>query len=161
MCSISCSGCSVYRDNFFSDFIVDLLETLLIKFQGFQVLTRRQLILNIVRGKLHIDFRTQCVIMTQITWPPQPLLYAWFPDFWQNLQFLKNVSNVLDSKKGRLHLWRTLNFHIIVGSLFFCSVLNSRRKYWRNYLLWTAHWCGECSTPVHRIQVLISYQQFL
>ena len=39
-----------------------------------------------VMGDLHIDSRTQCVIMTQITWPPHshPLLYASFPDFREN-----------------------------------------------------------------------------
>ena len=41
---------------------------------------------------------------------PEPLLYVPFLDFRQNRQFSKNVSNDLDSKKGRLHFRRTAEF---------------------------------------------------
>ena len=37
-----------------------------------------------LRGESHIDFRTQCVIMTQTRWPPHTIPYALFPEFRQN-----------------------------------------------------------------------------
>ena len=79
-----------------------------------------------LRGNLHIDFHKQCIIMTQISWPSlHPVLYASFPDFWQNPQFSKNVSNVPDTKKVDLE---SFNLHIIAGYLSFSSDMDSRRK---------------------------------
>ena len=79
-------------------------------------LTKLKTFFGKARGKSHVDFRTQCVIMTQITWHPTRYYMSHFQILDKTDSFLKNVSNVLDSKKGRLHLWGTAH-------LFFSSVV--------------------------------------
>ena len=57
------------------------------------------------RGEPHIEFRMQCVIMKQITWPPLLTLYTrHFYIFAKIHSFLKNLLNVPDSKKSILQL---------------------------------------------------------
>ena len=41
-------------------------------------------VLKMVMLGVSINFCTQCVKMTQITWLPQPLLYSSFSHFWQH-----------------------------------------------------------------------------
>ena len=64
----------------------------------------------LIAGESQIDFLTQCVIITQMT-RTTPLLLLPCPYYMHHFQifdkidsFLKDVSNVLDSKKGRLRL---------------------------------------------------------
>ena len=71
------------------------------------------LVINELRSKSHIDFRHND------TWPSHLLLYASIPNFQQNDSFLKNVPNVLHSKKVRLHLWRTPCFRYNCWFAFF------------------------------------------
>ena len=61
----------------------------------------------LLRDESHINFHMQCVIMTLITWLPTPCYMCYFQILDKVGSFLKSVSNALDSKKGRLHLWRT------------------------------------------------------
>ena len=89
----------------------------------------------VFRGESHIDFRTQCVIMTQITWPPTPYYMRHFQIFGKINNFLENVPNVLDSKgevanslqsevansqldPKSIHyksLWSKLHFYFLIG----------------------------------------------
>ena len=65
-----------------------------------------------LRGESHIDFRTQCVIMTQRKWPLHPLLNVSFPDFRQNRKMFQMS---LTAKKLDYIFEEPLNLHIIVG----------------------------------------------
>ena len=100
-----------------------------------------------IKGESHIDFRTQCVIMTQIQWhPPHPLLNSSFQIFDKIDSFLKHISNVLDSKKGRIYLWRTFLFTYncwLTFFLFRCGFQEEIEPSWRNYLIWTTDRGGE------------------
>ena len=63
--------------------------------------------------------------------------------------FLKNVSNVLDSKKCRLHLWKTTYFTYncwLVYFLFRCGFHKKIEPSWRNDLIWTVDWGQEHNT---------------
>ena len=60
------------------------------------------LVVNELRRESHIDFRKQCVIMTHD--PPTSYYMRQFRIFNKIDSSLKNVPNVLHSKKGRLHL---------------------------------------------------------
>ena len=63
--------------------------------------------------------------------------------------FLKNISNVLDSKKARLHLWIIAWFTKYCWLAFFLFLSLSLTKIepsWRNCLIWTVDWGGEHNT---------------
>ena len=67
----------------------------------------------------HIDVRTQCIIMTQKNKSPAPYYMRHFQIFDKINSSLKNVSNVLDSKKKVDCIFEEpLNLHIIIGYLF-------------------------------------------
>ena len=54
---------------------------------NFRNFRRHKLSLKLLlKGESHIDFRTQCIIMTQIIWHPPHTIES-FPDFWQNRYF--------------------------------------------------------------------------
>ena len=88
MWSILNVNCKNKRNNITDVFLVFLLLTLNIT--------------RVITGESHIDFCTHCVIMTHGPWPwsPHSLLFASFPDFWQNRWFFKKILNVLMIKKA-------------------------------------------------------------
>ena len=49
---------------------------------------------HVERGESHIDFRTQCVIMTQTRWPPTPCHLCNSQNFDKSDSFLKPVLNI-------------------------------------------------------------------
>ena len=63
-----------------------------------------------LRDESYFDFRTQFVIMTQITLTDNPCYLCHFQIFDESNSLLKNVFNVLACKKGTLHLQRTALF---------------------------------------------------
>ena len=91
--------------------------------------------------------------MTQITRPPPttPYYIRHFQIFNKIYSFLKNISNVPDSKKCKFHLWGTALFIYNCWLTFLSCVVNSRRKENQaeenRYLIWTADWSGEYNTP--------------
>ena len=119
-------------------------------------------IYEFVRGESHIDFRTQCVIMTQITWPPPPKYYMRHLQIFDKIDsFLKNVSNLLDNKKVRLHLGRTAYTTCNCWLAFFffrCRFQEKIEPSSRNCLIWIADWGGSTIPQTHRIHLLFSYQ---
>ena len=75
---------------------------------------RRNYVKMLLRGESIIDFRAQCVIMAQITWPPIP--YASFPDFRQNWEFSKKYIKCSWQQKTVDYTFEEpLSLHIIVG----------------------------------------------
>ena len=90
-----------------------------------------------VQGESHIDFRTQCVIMTQRTWPPPPAicvisrfstkLIVFQKDFWMSLGFKK--ANWIFEKLSNLYL-------IVLLISFFPPLLwlqQNIKPSWSNY----------------------------
>ena len=69
-----------------------------------------------IRGKSHIDFRTQCVIMKQHDLrTPTPYYMRHFQIFDKIHSFLKNLLNVPDSKKKVYYIFEEpLSLNIIV-----------------------------------------------
>ena len=66
----------------------------------------------------HISiFHTPCIVMTSI-----PVFFT------KSIVFVKHVSNALDSKKGRLHLWKTAQFTYSCWLALFSSVVDSKGK---------------------------------
>ena len=99
-----------------------------------------------IGGESNIDFRTQCIIMKQIKWPPTPYYKHNFRIFHKIDSFLKNISHGFDSKKSRLHLWRTASFTYKCWYTFFlfcCGFQEKLEPCLLNYLIWTANWDGE------------------
>ena len=75
--------------------------------------------------------------------------------------FLKNVSNVLDNKKVRLHLGRTAYTTCncwLAFFLFRCRFQEKIEPSSRNCLIWIADWGGSTIPQIHRIHLLFSYQ---
>ena len=56
------------------------------------------------KGESHIEFCTQYAIMTQTIAPPPPLTKCVVSRFSTKHSFLKNILNIPESKKGKLHL---------------------------------------------------------
>ena len=79
-------------------------------------------------GNSHFDFRTQCVIMMQITRPRTPYYMRHFQIFDKIDSFLKNVSNVLGQKKVDYIFEESLHLYKIVWELIFSSIMDSTRK---------------------------------
>ena len=114
------------------------------------------LVVNELRRESHIDFRKQCVIMTHD--PPTSYYMRQFRIFNKIDSSLKNVPNVLHSKKGRLHLWRTPCFTYncwFAFFLFLCGFQEKIETSWRNYLIWTTNWGREHNTQDTQTAIII------
>ena len=80
----------------------------------------------LVRGESHIDFRTQPVIMMQITWPPHTAIGV-------ISRFLTNVSNALDSNyifEAPLYLycWLAYIYNCWLAFFLFCCEFKAKLK---------------------------------
>ena len=66
-----------------------------------------------------IDFCTQCVIMTKITWSPYTLLYASFPDFRENQSSSKKCFKCpWQRKRSSRSLKKPLIYTLLVSFVF-------------------------------------------
>ena len=113
----------------------------------------------IIKGKLHIDICTQIVIMTQIKRSPTSYYMHHVQSYHESDSFLKIIQISLTAKKVDYIIEELLNSHLNVGWIFFLFRLDSRNKYWRNYLIWTADWGEEQNTLLHKYTYFFSYQQ--
>ena len=108
-----------------------------------------------VSGESHIDFRTQCLITTQITWHPHPVLYLWFPNFRQNFSLTSKKVYYIKSLKNRLIYMQLL----VSFFLFRCEIQEEIEPSWRNYIIWTPHGGESKIRQMQKIHISLSYRK--
>ena len=97
-----------------------------------------------MRGESHIDFRTHYVIMTQRTWPPPPAVCV-ISRFWLKSIVFKIKKNLFRIKKGKLHLWRTTLYLIILLVRFIPLLRWITTTIWiklKKLCIWTTKSCA-------------------
>ena len=97
-----------------------------------------------------------------MTLPPTSYHIDHFQNFNKIDNFLKNVSNVLNSKTIRLHLWITAYFIyscLLAFFLFCCGFQEKQEPRWRNYLILSADWSWEHNTSDTQNTLIFFYQK--
>ena len=79
--------------------------------------------------------------------PSTPYYMRYFQVFDKIDSFLKNGTNGLGIKKGKLDLWRTAYNFWLTFFLFRCGFQEKIEPSCRNYLIWTAGWGGWAQYP--------------
>ena len=127
-----------------------------VSLNNFSVLIEISCMVNLLRGESHIDFRTQCVLMTQITWSIPPTICVITRFLTKSIVTIKCL-NALDNKR----YITSLNKHScwLAFFLFHCWFQEKIDISWRNFDLNNRLEIGSKITQMHRIPLLflVSY----